>query len=411
MQKILIVSSGQPSLNPRLVKEADTLVDAGFEVIIIYQYWNDWGTELDKKLLSNRKWKAIRVGGSPNKQKLIYFITKLNFRFFNLLAFKFSYNFKISERAIGRSSILLLKKASKIKADLYIAHNLGALPAAINAAKKNKAKCGFDAEDFHRQEVTDDTDSKAYRLAKYIEDKYFPKLDYLTTASPLIAKAYQKIYPNLKPTVINNVFSADFLQKVRDNGLNNELKLFWFSQTIGKNRGIEDAIKAIGYLKKGHICLTLLGNIDQEHKLYFSNLALQYHLLENQIIFIKPTAPDKIFNMANQHDIGLALEPAFCLNNNIALSNKVFTYLTSGLSLIASETTAQKKFILSNPDIGQSYPIGNINDLATIIRMYDEDRNLLYKTKLAASNLAKEQLNWEMESKKFIELIEKTISD
>lgn len=62
-KKIVLVTSGQPSLNPRLVKEADALVEAGYEVTVIYQYWNEWGTDLDKVLLPQKKWKTIRVGG------------------------------------------------------------------------------------------------------------------------------------------------------------------------------------------------------------------------------------------------------------------------------------------------------------------------------------------------------------
>lgn len=409
-QKIVLITSGQPSLNPRLVKEADALVSNGFEVTIIYQYWNEWATTVDFRLLQNKKWKAIRVGGSPKNGYFLYWRSRIIHRIGRLLMNYFGLKDGFAEMALSRNTIALINKAKNIPASLYIAHNLGALPAAVLASKKHNAKCGFDAEDFHRQEVTDDQNTEAYQLVKFVEDKYLPQVDYLTAASPLIAKAYQQLYNYLKPVVINNVFSSEFLQKVDERQLSKDLDLFWFSQTIGKGRGIEDAIKAISHLKKSHISLTLLGNVDEVNQSYFLSLANEFGLTENQLHFIQPVAADDIFKLAAQYDIGLALEPGFCLNNNIALSNKIFTYLTSGLAVIASETTAQKDFLLENPLVGKSYPIGDFQALSKIIDEYDKNRAFLYMTKLNAQQLAKEKLNWKSESAKFIQLIEKIVN-
>ena len=58
-KKVVLITSGQPSLNPRLVKEADILANSGFDVTVLYAYWNNWGTTYDNDLLSNKKWNAI----------------------------------------------------------------------------------------------------------------------------------------------------------------------------------------------------------------------------------------------------------------------------------------------------------------------------------------------------------------
>lgn len=76
-KNIVIITSGQPSLNPRLVKEADALAGDGYNVTVLYAYWNDWGTKHDKQLLSEKKWKAIRTGGDPEQKSLSYFISRL----------------------------------------------------------------------------------------------------------------------------------------------------------------------------------------------------------------------------------------------------------------------------------------------------------------------------------------------
>jgi len=325
------------------------------------------------------------------------------------LYLKYKLSLIASKLVINKNYYWQLNKAINTKSDLFIAHNLGALAIAHRAAKISRTKYGFDAEDFHRNELTDDELSINYRYTKYLEDHYLIQTNYLTAASPLIAKAYLKLYPDLKPIVINNVCSSNFLQEANGNHQRKELKLFWFSQTIGKGRGIEDAMKAIGLLKRDYISLTLLGNIDEFHRNYFLNLANDLDLVKNQLIFIPPVAPDNIFELANNYDIGLALEQSTPLNRDICLTNKIFTYLTSGLAVIASETIAQKDFIIENPLIGKSYPIGDIQLLSKIINEYDQNRALLLATKLKAQQLAKEKLNWEMESKKFIHLVEETL--
>lgn len=405
---IVLITSGQPSLNPRLVKEADALTNYGYTVSVIYQYWNDWGTALDKELLSQKKWKAICVGGNPATNRFQYLIERILHRSAKKTVNLFGVKNGLTEMALGRCTHSLLKEAKSIPASLYIAHNLGALPAAVLAAEKYNAKCGFDAEDFHRQETTDDQKSDAFKIAKFIEDKYLSKVDYLTASSPLIAEKYKEIYPNIDPKVIYNVFSRSFIPDIHSKS--KKLELFWFSQTIGKGRGIEDAIKAIGLLRKEHIYLKLLGKIDDYHRQYFLKLARISGLEERQITFIAPVSAEDIFKLASSCDIGLALEQNTPYNRDICLTNKIFSYLTAGIATIASETSAQKKFISDHPTVGKSFIIGDINGFSKIINEYDLNRELLYSTRKNAVKLATEQYNWEKEQEKFIQIIEKTLT-
>src|ERR1700750_1790863 len=76
-KKAVLVTSGQPALNPRLVKEADALTACGFDVLVIYAYWNAWGTAFDAELFKTRKWKAIRAGGDPESSPLTFFLSRV----------------------------------------------------------------------------------------------------------------------------------------------------------------------------------------------------------------------------------------------------------------------------------------------------------------------------------------------
>ena len=302
--------------------------------------------------------------------------------------------------AISRSSYFLTREAKKNAADLYIGHNLGALGAAVKAAKRHHAKCGFDAEDFHRNELTDDENDPRVKLVVHLEQKYIPQLDYLTASSPQIADAYALLF-NRKVTTLLNAFPA----KKEFNPVNNRngnLKLFWFSQTIGPNRGLETIIEAIN-IANIPIELHLLGfHPDTAYNNSLSKLAKDAG--QNCFLYFHdPVPPDSIFDIAILFDIGLAAEPGFCINNNIALSNKLFTYLQSGLAVVASNTKAQKAFLVLYPDIGELY--STAKGLADILVAFHKDRTLLYLTKEHNIKIGYELLNWEYEREKFLRLL------
>jgi len=405
---IVLISSGQPSLNPRLVKEADALTEAGYEVTVIYQYWNQWGTAYDPALLSQKKWKSIRVGGTPNEEKVTFWKTRLINKIAVFFAKNFGFDNGIAEMAIGRCMQLLIKKAESIPAQFYIAHNLAAIPAAYRASIKNKGKYGFDAEDFHRNEESNDPDSFEVRLKTYLEDKYFPKLNHFTTASPLISWAYQEIYEQLTPTTLLNVFPA---QRVAKSSIQSDkLKLFWFSQTIGLNRGLEIVIAAMGLLKDLSIELHLLGAHDENTIQTFTEIAAKENINSYQIQFYQPIAPNDIFAFAAQFDIGLATETSIPKNRDICLTNKIFTYIQSQLAIVASATSAQQDLLKSYPKMGKLFSNNDPRSLADVLTNYAKDRQLLLAHQLQALHYAQKELNWEKESLKLINQVRQVIA-
>ncbi|MDB4926976.1 glycosyltransferase [Mucilaginibacter sp.] len=404
-KKVALISSGQPSLNPRLVKEADALSDANYEVTVLYAYWNAWGTEFDKQLISSKKWKAICIGGDPQYKQGTYFISRFIYKFAQIVSSKTKGKF-MADWTIARASYFLMTEAKKHIADLYIAHNLGALPAVVAAAKVNNKSCGFDAEDFHRHETSDDSNNEDVILKTSVENKYIPQLNYFSTSSKQIANAYQQIFPNLRPVILLNVFPNSHLS-ITEKHVGYPLKLFWFSQTIGPDRGINDIVDALQLLNKTDFELHLLGNQSPANKSFIdkinnSDISIQFH---------DPVHPDKLIEFAAQFDIGLALEPGFSINNNIALSNKLFTYMQAGLAIIASNTTAQQDFMNQNPQIGSLYPKKNSEILANILLSYYQDKDKLISCKAEALRLAHQQYNWEVERLKFLKAVKKALQD
>ena len=407
LKKIVLISSGQPSLNPRLVKEADALADNDYAVTVLYSYWNEWGTAFDKILLPTKKWRAVCIGGDPEQKPVVYFLSRLIHKVARAINQKTGGKALIN-LAISRPSCFLIQAAKKYKADFYIGHNLGALPATVKTAKANKKQCGFDAEDFHRNEVSDDKRDPDVVLKTNIENRYFSRLDYLSASSPLIASAYHKLFPDKEPEILLNVFPSS--AKISHPVLNNSkpVRLFWFSQTIGPRRGLEEAIASLAILKEYSFELHLLGHITADNRATFAN----DFITANQVSvhFHDPVAPDEIIPFASQFDIGLAIETGVPLNRDICLTNKIFNYLQSGLCVIASDTAAQLQLIDQYPTVGKIYKKADPHSLADVLLYYYRNREKLFEARKAALAIAQEQLNWENESKKFLKLVEQTLN-
>ena len=410
IKTIVLITSGQPSANPRLVKEATALCKAGYDVKAIYVPISLWADKFDEQLFLNYpSIQFIKTGYHPQQSSLSYKYARVRRKILSVLSNHVGDKINLVDYSTILFGQELLKEAKKHKADLYIAHNLGALPVAVKVAKMYGAKVGFDAEDFHRGEFADNSPEKF--ATKRIEDKYFKELNYLTVASPLIGQVYSELFPNLSPVVINNVFKLDAnLNNKPIVGKTDKLRIFWFSQFVGKNRGLETAIKALGELKHLPIQLSLLGSITPALKDYFLQVASEASRTNVSIHFIKPVQEDEIFRIAASHDIGLGAEVAYCENRDVCLTNKIFTYLLSGLALVLSDTKSQKLFLKENKDVGLLYESNNYKSLAVALETYYNDRTLLKSHKENALKLAETKYNWDLEKYKFLKLVEATLA-
>lgn len=402
MKKIVLITTGQPAINPRIVKEADSLSAAGYDVTVLYCHCIKWASDCEEKILSEVSWKYKLVGGSPSRRKLLYQLTRVRFKLARLLS-SVSAASVLAERAQARAFDELLRAAKQIKADLYIGHNLGALPVAVLAAKHNGAMAGFDFEDYHRGEYRL-TDKNRKRVV-WLESKYVPALSYYSCSSPLIAYALDSDHPKFRndKIVLLNCFPIKQQPSFRNSKSDSKsLKLIWFSQTIGDNRGLETVIAALKELNNSQIQLTLVGRCTEVMKRYILKNTGQSNL---SIHFAGVIHPSDLPTFASQFDIGLATETGFSENNDKALSNKLFTYLLAGNAVILSSTKMQKQFNECY-EVGELYSIGNTMELAHKIKFY-MDRERLHKQRLHNFQLAARTLNWDKQASKMFRVIEK----
>ena len=397
--KVVLIALGQPSTNPRLLKEALWFSEKGCEVHVLYCFWSNWGYCYDKKIIADYPsiyWSEI--GGNPYTKKLTYFYTRIRFKLFRLLAALFPASLFFAERSICRCFSELFQTGSEINASLYIAHNLGALPVVGKIASIRSKTFVFDAEDFHRGQYGNDS----FEFIQYslIENYWMPKAGLITVASPFIADRYKHLL-GLESLLINNVFSIKNAPEAKSE-LSSPIKLFWFSQTIGKGRGLEEILTALKKFPIASFSITIMGDLNNEMENYMRGLVVEKKELKVDLQFLGPIEPDRVLEIAANYDIGLALEPGINENNNLIYTNKLFSYLLAGNAILFTATTAQEYFFNKHQNIGWIYPSGNLDKLVMVLEHILKNPLELLSFKQNSRQLASKIYNWEIEQNKLI---------
>src|SRR5258708_29585725 len=75
-KKIVLLTLGQPSTNPRMLKEAETLLQQGYQVKVFYAYWTFWSLKTDKPILQKYPGVFQLVGGDPFEHKITYLASR-----------------------------------------------------------------------------------------------------------------------------------------------------------------------------------------------------------------------------------------------------------------------------------------------------------------------------------------------
>ena len=430
--EICIVSSTHVSYNPRVLKEADALTVAGHTVTVVTVCNNREQAILDEGLMALRSWrlKTVNYRKLGVTERFRWLRLGLRQKLFQKLLSPITQRFGIAERAQAREFSELKRLACSVKADLYIAHHAEASGAAYVAANKHGARFAYDAEDFQSaifnstslqvsagtlKEEVNQLLTAVERVAtcreqqriEYLEQKYLPCCDYITAASDGIAEAYALKYNLPRPTTILNVFPLEPLPEDLSPFTfhpSRPCRLYWYSQVIGPGRGLEDAVQALALLTLPSE-LHLRGTAQPAFVEALTALAATLGVRERLFVH-PPCPPDDLITEAARYDIGLALETGKELNNLLAASNKIFTYMNAGLAIVATDTPGQRWIMAQVPDVGALCRMNDAESLAAAIGRLLETPEALRNAQNAARQAAESIFNWEQEQFKLLRVYE-----
>ncbi len=304
-------------------------VELGYEVQVVCFQFENWSAPLHEDI--KRKYPGVEFFEIPaGRNPLIpWFWSVMLETLSRLLVYIGSKNTWVLSTAVTRRSVRLLQQIKLLKpADWVIGHNPGALYPAYVIGKRMNARIGFDVEDYHPGEGSSPLLKKATgELFKRI----IRKMDYISVASPLFVKPLKRI-TNLsfpEAVVVLNTFPSEEFKSISVDDTA-KLQLVWYSQHITLGRGLEDILPVLES-KADQLELHLIGQLDSLFK--------QRFLDGKSWIHWHGTLPQsELHQFLAKMDVGISSDQPIDQNREIAIPNKVITYLQAGLFVLASET-------------------------------------------------------------------------
>lgn len=411
MKRVCLISPGHLSTNPRLVKEALSLREAGYEVTVVHGQFAAWGTEHDAPIAQEiGNIRSVPFGRDRASDATYLKQTVLRHAARTLARVGLT-NASLVEAAHHPIVRDLAAVASSVPAELYVAHYVAALPAALRAARRRGALFAFDAEDFHPGDLPEAPEhALEKKLIGMIEGRCLPAAAYVTAASPMIAQAYANVYGIALPSTILNVFPKRNAPAGPTRGGNARPgpSIYWFSQTIGPGRGLETALEAIARAaSKPHFYLRGTPAAGYEQQL---RALSQRAGVADRLHFLEPAAPDELERLGGAFDVGYIGELPETLNRRIALTNKLFSYLLGGIPFLASDIPSHRMIA---DDFGPAMTLFSVNDAQSLSAAMDAillDPERLAGARAHAWNLGQERFNWDQERAKLLALVDETLN-
>lgn len=399
-KRVCLVTTLHISYNPRLVKEADALTEAGYDVRVVAVNREPAKWKLDQLLMTDRRWRLDALAAQRRGRGRF---TWLHSTLRQQLRLRWSFlraNRAGRELALSRYLSGVTKLARRERADLYVAHSVEAMPAAVAAARRWRAKAGVDFEDLYSgMHPLNQPPDLRQKLVEAVEADCVRDMAHLTAASPGVADAVARIHRCPRPAPVMNVFPLTYRPATRPPARpDGPLRAYWFSQVIGHDRGLANAIRAVGLLPRGSVELHLRGSCDAERERRVRALAEECNVPREQLILHAPERPERMVTLAAEYDVGLALEEPVTANRIICMddlcTNKVFTYLLAGVALAATSAGEEREVY---EGAGFVYPYARVEALAAGWRRWLDDRVALQRAKDIAWRLGTERYNWETE--------------
>jgi hypothetical protein len=356
-----------------------------------------WAKEADRQLDAGRELNWTIVDYSRASANSVRLLTGARFRIARRLA-KLAGPQRLSlpvlGRATGRVFPELVRAACARPADFFYGGG-SALAATEAAARQMHVPFAVDLEDLHSDQcIPDSADGRlANALGEAAERRVFREAAFITTASDGIADAYEEKY-GTRPVVTNNTFPLPQRQPDFSRRNGSALRFYWFSQSIGCDRGLEEFVQAAGlagigcelHLRGKPVGMYLAGLRELAAR-SAPNLTIVHH---------DPAPPDQMIELCRGFDVGLALERADDTRSRaLCLSNKALTYILAGLAVVFTDTPGQRRLALDLGPGALLYKSGDVRALADGLKAWAGDDASLLAARKAAWAAACRRWHWQ----------------
>src|SRR3989442_5795532 len=393
-RRVTIVTAGHLATSPRMLKAADALDEAGYAVRVVSANFMSWAADADRRVRARRRWRSTVVDYQRDTAAARWFITGARFRAAQVAASRLGARRPkgLAVAAFSRIHCELVSAILSEDADLVYGGKTGAIAAVAEAARRMGRPFAVDFEDFHCGEQRDDPAGRIVNeLADIIMRDVARDAAFITAGSAAIADACAARF-GVRPIAVHNTFELP-TEAPRWNGhAAGPLRMYWFSQTIGPPRGLEDVVAAAGLI--GRPCELHVRGVPAAG--YIESLQVLVTSLAPKLTLIRhePIDPDVLVDTCRGFDVGLAPEQMAVPNQELALSNKSLTYPLAGVPVVITETPGQRALARDLGAGAVCYRPGDVASLAGGLARWFDDPDVLRAAGAASWEAARRRWHW-----------------
>jgi len=389
-KKILILTSAHLCRNPRVVKEATTLGEAGYDVTVMSVSVQPCFEQMDRELMH----------GLPFKRMVLdYTADAPGVRLADFTQRSATWTARLLQRQLGLETAqalgpasALLRFARSFPADLTIVHTEIPIWAAQHLIQDGR-RVAVDMEDWHSEDLLpEDRSSRPLGLLRRAEQFALRHAVYASATAQSMADALRDAYQCQPPIVIRNSFPLQPRSRIDSPAVQTPPTFIWYSQTIGPGRGLESFLVAWGRTAQASQC-HLLGEARPGYREHL--LGLLPAARQPDLIFLPPVPPHELPGKLAQFDLGLALEARTPPSRDVTITNKILQYLNAGLAVIATDTAGQREVLQAAPECGRLISTADPAQLASKLDALIADRAGLRSMQHAARKAAEQHFCWE----------------
>lgn len=338
----------------RVHKVCTSLKEMGFAVLLV-------GRRLKNSQQLTRSYQTHRMRLFFTKGACFY--AEYNFRLFLFLLFR--------------------------KADILLANDLDALTANYLATKIKRTELVYDSHEYFTEVPELIGRLRVKRIWEWLEKKMLPNLKHCYTVCDSIATVYNQKYGTSFQVVRNIPVGNTAVPETRNV---NQKKIILYQGAVNIGRGLEQAIKAMHFIKGAQLVIAGDGDIKTQLEELVSTEKLQ-----DRVHFTGRLSIEELAKLTPTADLGLSIEEDLGLNYRFALPNKLFDYIRAGVPALVSDLP-EMKAIIEKYEIGA---ISNSHDPKKLAESINESLNNSEKRKIWKANLvqASKELTWENEEK------------
>jgi len=363
MKKVIMLLSNPFKPDPRVYKEAKSLVNNGYDVTVLA--WDRECKYPKKEVIDEIKIERIRLKAPYGKITLFIY-----------LYFWWIYEF-----------LFLIKN----KYDIVHACNFDTLLPALIASKLKRKKIIFDIFDFYGKMLPPSLSKFSYILTKL--ERFF--IGYVNAVIiPDKDRKREINYLNRKIVVIMNT-PLD-IEKKKLEKKNIKFQIF-YAGLIARERGLENMIKAIEDSDDIELIIAGFGR-DEE-------ILIPLFKRSKNVEYIGRLPYEKVLEMTMKSDLLFALYDTEIENNKYASPNKLFEAMMCGKPIIVNKDTTMSK-IVKKWNCGLVVPYNNIEKIKESILKIKNDPNLKIELGKNGRRAYGEEYNWKIMEKRLLDLYE-----